>query len=98
MSLKINKDRTNIDIDIQIVSYNDSSDASDVLTEYFNKQIAGAIDAYILKELTDTYIHVDRSPKNMLPNDIIEFDRYAIPSYVSIDYKDKKTPLIPEVL
>ena len=27
-----------------------------------------------------------------------DFDRYAFPSYVSIDYKDKKTPLIPIVL
>jgi hypothetical protein len=30
--------------------------------------------------------------------DTIEFDRYAMPSYVCIDYKDNKTPLIPIVL
>ena len=43
-------------------------------------------------------VQIDHRPKNLSLNDTIEFDRYAFPSYVSIDYKDNKTPLIPIVL
>lgn len=72
--------------------------ASEMLTEYFQKQIAESIDAQILKELTDMWGQIDHRPKNLSLNDTIEFDRYAFPSYVSIDYKDSKAPLIPIVL
>jgi hypothetical protein len=44
------------------------------------------------------YAQIDSRPKNLSLNDIIEFDKYAMPSYVCIDYKDNKTPLIPIVL
>lgn len=72
--------------------------ASETLTEYFKDQIAGAIDKHIIKQLNDMYVQIDSRPKNLSLNDTIEFDRYAIPLYVSIDYKDNKTPLIPIVL
>lgn len=97
MSLKINKERSNID-DAQIVFDLETMGASDAMTEYFQRQISESIDAYILKELTDIYVHIDNRPKNLSLNDVIELDRYAFPSYVSIDYKDNKTPLIPIVL
>ena len=97
MSLKINKDRSNID-DVQIVFDLETMGASGEITEYFKNQIAGAIDKHIIKQLNDMCVQIDHRPKNLSLNDTIEFDRYAIPSYVSIDYKDNKTPLIPIVL
>lgn len=97
MSLKINKDRSNID-DIQIGFDLETMGASEAMTEYFKNQIAGAIDKHIIKQLNDMCVQIDHRPKNLSLNDVIEFDRYAIPSYVSIDYKDNKTPLIPIVL
>ena len=97
MSLKINKERSNID-DIQIGIDLETMGASEALTGYFKDQIAGAIDKQIIKSLNDIYAQIDHKPKNLSLNDTIEFDRYAIPSYVSIDYKDNKTPLIPIVL
>ena len=97
MSLKINKDRSNID-DIQIGFDLETMGASGEITEYFKNQIAGAIDKHIIKQLNDMCVQIDHRPKNLSLNDTIEFDRYAIPSYVSIDYKDNKTPLIPIVL
>lgn len=97
MSLKINKDRSNID-DVQIVFDLETMGASGAMTEYFKDQIAGAIDKQIIKQLNDMYVQIDSRPKNLSLNDVIEFDRYAFPSYVSIDYKDNKTPLIPIVL
>ena len=97
MSLKINKDRSNID-DIQIGFDFETMGASETMTEYFKDQISGAIDKQIIKSLNDIYAQIDHKPKNLSLNDVIEFDRYAFPSYVSIDYKDNKTPLIPIVL
>lgn len=97
MSLKINKDRSNID-DIQIGFDLETMGASEAMTEYFKNQIAGAIDKHIIKQLNDMCVQIDHRPKNLSLNDTIEFDRYAFPSYVSIDYKDNKTPLIPMVL
>ena len=97
MSLKINKDRSNID-DVQIVFDLETMGASGEITEYFKDQIAGAIDKHIIKQLNDMCVQIDHRPKNLSLNDTIEFDRYAIPSYISIDYKDNKTPLIPIVL
>ncbi len=97
MSLKINKDRSNID-DIQIGFDFETMGASEEITEYFKNQIAGAIDKHIIKQLNDMCVQIDHRPKNLSLNDTIEFDRYAFPSYVSIDYKDNKTPLIPIVL
>lgn len=97
MSLKINKDRSNID-DAQIVFDLETMGASGEITEYFKDQIAGAIDKRIIKQLNDMCVQIDHRPKNLSLNDTIEFDRYAIPPYISIDYKDNKTPLIPIVL
>lgn len=97
MSLKINKDRSNID-DVQIVFDLETMGASGEITEYFKDQIAGAIDKHIIKQLNDMCVQIDHRPKNLSLNDTIEFDRYVFPSYVSIDYKDNKTPLIPIVL
>lgn len=98
MSLKINKDRSNIDVDIQVVFDFETKGATEALTAYFTEQISKSIDAHILKELTGMYGQIDHRPKNLSLTDSIEFDRYAFPSYVSIDYKDNKTPLIPIVL
>lgn len=97
MSLKIDKERSNID-DIQIVFDLETMGASEAMTEYFKNQIAGAIDKHIIKQLNDMCVQIDHRPKNLLLNDTVGFDRYAFPSYVSIDYKDNKTPLIPVVL
>lgn len=97
MSLKIDKARSNID-DIQVVFDFETMGASETLTGYFKDQIAGAIDKQIIKHLNDMYAQIDHKPKNLSLNDVIEFDRYAFPSYVSIDFKDNKTPLIPIVL
>jgi hypothetical protein len=97
MSLKIDKERSNID-DAQIVFDLETMGASETLTGYFKDQIAGAIDKHIIKQLNDMYAQIDSRPKNLSLNDVIEFDRYAFPSYVSIDFKDNKTPLIPIVL
>ena len=97
MSLKINKDRSNID-DVQIVFDLETMGASGEITEYFKDQIAGAIDKHIIKQLNDMCVQIDHRPKNLSLNDTIEFDRYAIPPYISIDYKDNKTHLIPIVL
>jgi hypothetical protein len=97
MSLKIDKARSNID-DIQVVFDLETMGASETLTGYFKDQIAGAIDKHIIKHLNDMYAQIDSRPKNLSLNDVIEFDRYAFPSYVSINYKDNKTPLIPIVL
>ena len=97
MSLKINKDRSNID-DIKIGFDFETMGASEEITEYFKNQISGAIDKHIIKQLNDMCVQIDHRPKNLSLNDTIEFDRYAFPSYVSIDYKDNKTPLIPIVL
>ena len=87
MSLKINKDRSNID-DVQIVFDLETMGASGAMTEYFKDQIAGAIDKQIIKSLNDIYAQIYHKPKNLSLNDVIEFDRYAFPPYVSIDYKD----------
>lgn len=97
MSLKIDKARSNID-DIQIRFDFETMGASEVIKGYYQKQITDSIDKYIIKHLNDMYAQIDSRPKNLSLNDTIEFDRYAFPSYVSIDYKDKKTPLIPIVL
>lgn len=97
MSLKIDKDRSNID-DIQIGFDFETMGASEAMTEYFKNQIAGAIDKHIIKHLNDMCVQIDHRPKNLSLNDVIEFDRYVFPSYVSIDFKDNKTPLIPIVL
>jgi hypothetical protein len=97
MSLKIDKARSNID-DIQVVFDLETMGASETLTGYFKDQIAGAIDKHIIKHLNDMYVQIDSRPKNLSLTDTIEFDRYAMPSYVCIDYKDNKTPLIPIVL
>lgn len=97
MSLKIDKARSNID-DIQIGFDLETMGASEALTEYYQKQIADSIDKHIIKQLNDMWVQVDHRPKNISLTDGIEFDRYAFPSYVSIDYKDNKTPLIPIVL
>jgi hypothetical protein len=97
MSLKIDKARSNID-DIQIVFDLETMGASETLTGYFKDQIADSIDKHIIKQLNDMWVQVDHRPKNLSLNDVIELDRYAFPSYVSIDYKDNKTPLIPIVL
>lgn len=97
MSLKINKDRSNID-DIQIGFDFETMGASETMTEYFKDQISGAINKHIIKQLNDMCVQIDHRPKNLSLNDVIEFDRYVFPSYVSIDFKDNKTPLIPIVL
>lgn len=97
MSLKINKDRSNID-DIQIGFDFETMGATEAMTEYFQRQIADSIDKHIIKQLNDMCVQIDHRPKNLSLNDVIEFDRYVFPSYVSIDFKDNKTPLIPIVL
>lgn len=97
MSLKIDKERSNID-NIQIGFDFETMGASEAITEYFKNQIAGAIDKHIIKQLTDMSVQIDHRPKNLSLTDTIDFDRYAFPSYVSIDYTDNKTPLIPIVL
>jgi hypothetical protein len=97
MSLKIDKAHSNID-DIQVVFDLETIGASETLPGYFKDQIAGAIDKHIIKQLNDMYVQIDHRPKNLSLTDTIEFDRYAMPSYVCIDYKDNKTPLIPIVL
>lgn len=68
------------------------------LLEYHKDQISKSINDYLLKQFTDMCVQIDRRPKNLSLNDTIEFDKYAMPSYVCIDYKDNKTPLIPIVL
>lgn len=97
MSLKINKERSNID-DVQIVFDLETMGATEEMIEYHKDQIADSIDKHIIKQLNDMWVQVDHRPKNLSLNDVIELDRYAFPSYVSIDYKDNKTPLIPIVL
>lgn len=97
MSLKIDKERSNID-NIQIGFDLESMGATKEIIDYFQRQITESIDKHIIKQFTDINVQIDHRPKNLSLNDTIEFDRYAIPSYVSIDYKDNKTPLIPIVL
>ena len=72
--------------------------ASETLTEYFKDQISKSINDYLFKQFIDMCVRIDNKPKNISLTDGIEFDRYVFPSYVSIDYKDNKTPLIPIVL
>ena len=68
------------------------------LLEYHKEQIGKYINEYLLKQLKDMWVQHNIRPENLSLNDNITFDRYAFPSYVSIDYKDNKTPLIPIVL
>ena len=96
--LKINPNSISNSCDSYISIDLETMGASEAMTEYFKNQIAGAIDKHILKQLNDMCVQIDHRPKNLSLSDTIEFDRYAFPSYVSIDYKDNKTPLIPIVL
>lgn len=98
MSLKIDKDRSNIDVDIRIGFDIETMGANEALIDYYKKQITDSIDKHIIKQLTDMSVQIDHRPKNLSLTDTIDFDRYAFPSYVSIDYTDNKTPLIPIVL
>lgn len=96
--LRINPNSISNSYDSRVVIDFETMGATEAMTEYFKDQIAGAIDKHIIKHLNDMYVQIDSRPKNLSLNDTIEFDRYAFPSYVSIDYKDNKTPLIPIVL
>ena len=96
--LKINPNSIANSYDSRVVIDLETMGATEAITEYFKNQIAGAIDKHIIKQLNDMCVQIDHRPKNLSLNDSIEFDRYAIPSYISIDYKDNKTPLIPIVL
>lgn len=96
--LRINPNSISNSIDNRIVIDLETMGATKKLLEYHQDQISKAINSYLFKQFTDMDVQIDHRPKNLSLNDVIEFDRYAIPSYVSIDYKDNKTPLIPIVL
>lgn len=80
----------NIDIETTGLNYD--------IHEYWQNKIGNDIDTYLLKQFTDMCVQIDSRPKNLSLTDTVGFDRYAFPSYVSINYKDNKTPLIPIVL
>ena len=95
--LKINPNSIANSYDSHVIIDLETSGATDIL-EYHKEQISKSINDYLLKQFTDMCVQIDSRPKNLSLSDTIEFDRYAIPSYISIDYKDNKTPLIPIVL
>ncbi len=68
------------------------------IIEYHKEQISKSINEYLFKQFTDLCAQNDIRYKKLSLTDSIEFDRYVIPSYFSIDYKDKNAPLIPIVL
>ena len=78
MSLKIKKDRSNIDIDI--VNVNDfignwNVQADEELTKLMAQQIQDAINIEIMKTLIDSSVYLDSHPKNVI------FDSYNHPMY-----------------
>ena len=96
--LRINPNSISNSIDNRIVIDLETMVATKEILEYHQDQISKAINSYLFKQLTDMDVQIDHRPKNLSLTDRIEFDRYAFPSYVCIDYTDNKTPLIPIVL
>lgn len=76
MSLKINKERSNIidNIDDDFIR-NWNVKANDELTKIMSKQISDSINAEILKTLLDSSAYIDSHPKNVI------FDSYNHPMY-----------------
>jgi hypothetical protein len=96
--LRINPNSIANSCDSRIIIDLETMRATEEMIEYHKEQISKSINDYLLKQFTDMCVQIDHRPKNLSLNDVIELDRYAFPSYVSIDYKDNKTPLIPIVL
>ena len=95
--LKINPNSIANSYDSHVIIDLETEGATDIL-EYHKEQISKSINDYLFKQFIDQCVRIDNKPKNISLTDGIEFDRYAFPSYVSINYKDNKTPLIPIVL
>ena len=79
MSLKIKKDRSNIDIDI--VNVNDfignwNVQADEELTKLMAQQIQDSINAEIMKTLMNSTAYIDSHPKNVI------FDSYTHQIYI----------------
>jgi len=71
MSLKIKKDRSNIDNNIVTVNVNDfignwKVQPDEELTKLMAKQIQNAIDIEIMKTLMDSSVYIDSHPKNVI--------------------------------
>ena len=96
--LRINPNSISNSYDSRIVIDLETMGATQEILEYHKEQISKSINDYLFKQFIDMCVRIDNKPKNLSLGDTIEFDRYAFPSYVSIDYKDNKTPLIPIVL
>lgn len=80
MSLKIKKDRSNIDNDIDIVNVNDfignwNVQPDEELTKLMAQQIQDSINVEIMKTLVDLTTGIDSHPKNVM------FDSYNHPMY-----------------
>lgn len=75
MSLKIKKDRSNIDEDDNLIKgWNVQADEE--LTKLMAEQISDSINAEILKTLLDLSAYTDSHPKNVI------FDSYNHPMYI----------------
>lgn len=96
--LRINPNSISNSYDSRVVIDLETMGATQEILEYHKEQISKSINDYLFKQFIDQCVRIDNKPKNISLTDGIEFDRYAFPSYVSIDYKDNKTPLIPIVL
>jgi hypothetical protein len=95
--LKINPNSIANSYDSHVIIDLETSGSIELL-EYHKDQISKSINDYLFKQFIDLCVRIDNKPKNISLTDGIDFDRYAFPSYVSINYKDNKTPLIPIVL
>jgi hypothetical protein len=96
--LKINPNSIANSYDSHVIIDIETTGLNYDIHEYWQNKIGNDIDTYLLKQFTDMCVQIDSRPKNLSLTDTVEFDRYAFPSYVSINYKDNKTPLIPIVL
>jgi hypothetical protein len=96
--LRINPNSIANSCDSRIIIDLETMCATEEMIEYHKEQISKSINDYLFKQFTDMCVQIDSRPKNLSLTDTVEFDRYAFLSYVSINYKDNKTPLIPIVL
>lgn len=76
MSLKINKERSNIDTDTDDIFGNWKIQPEEELTKHMAKQIQDSINAEIMKTLLDSTGYIDNYPKNVI------FDSYNHPMYI----------------
>jgi len=96
--LRINPNSVSNSYDSHVFVDFETMGATEEIIAYHKDQISKSINEYLFKQFIDMCGQIDSRPKNVSLTDRIEFDRYAIPSYVSIDCKDNKTPLLPIVV